>query len=206
MCGRFEVDAEEPVYAGLFGELKARVPGLPQKEMLPGGVALVRTAQGVAAMRWGFSRPGGGGRVINARSETAAERKLFAAAFASARCLIPAAAYFEWNRGAGAARGQKCRLARRDGAPLYLAGLYRSEPDETLPAFVILTREARGEPAALHDRMPVVLRQRDCLAFLADAELAEALCGSLPPPLRCEAAERSDRPAALHGCPPQFEA
>ena len=129
-----------------------------------------------------------------------------AAAFASARCLVPAAAYFEWNRGAGAARGQKYRLARRDGAPLYLAGLYRSEPDETLPAFVILTREARGEPAALHDRMPVVLRQRDCLAFLADAELAEALCGSLPPPLRCEAAERSDRPAALHGCPPQFEA
>ena len=51
----------------------------------------------VFPMRWGFERKGGG-LVINARSETAAEKQLFRESAQLRRCLIPASCYFEWER------------------------------------------------------------------------------------------------------------
>lgn len=48
-------------------------------------------------MRWGFERKGGG-LVINARSETAAEKQLFRESAQLRRCLIPASCNFERER------------------------------------------------------------------------------------------------------------
>jgi putative SOS response-associated peptidase YedK len=95
--------------------------------------------------RWGF--PGG---VINVRSETAARQP----AFEQGRAIVPADGFFEWTGPKSARRPIWFRP--RAGGLLYLAGLARPLPDGQ-PCFVVLTTEARGPIAEVHDRMPVLL-------------------------------------------------
>ena len=40
---------------------------------------------------------------------------------------------------------------------IYMAGIYRMEPDAKEPRFVVLTREAAPGIAFIHNRMPVLL-------------------------------------------------
>ncbi len=126
--------------------------------------------------RWGLvpswaKDPKIGARLINARFENAASKPAFRAAFARRRCVIPADGYFEWyspkpGQGAGGQgvtrpRKQPYFIHRADGADLGLAGLYefwRPSPDEPwLATVTVLTTDASGPLAAIHDRMPVVV-------------------------------------------------
>lgn len=106
------------------------------------------------AMRWGYALADGR-RVINARSETAAQRPLFADGMRARRLLIPASGYYEWRR-EGAQR-QRFAIRLAEGRALYMAGLYRFEAGA--PVFTILTRESAPSVAFIHDRMPVILPQ-----------------------------------------------
>lgn len=110
------------------------------------------------AMRWGYAYPGGR-PVINARSETAAEKPLFRDGMQHRRCLIPASHYFEWEKRDGKRIKYAIRPARAD--MLYLAGIYHFENHSgvIVPSFVILTRAAAPDIAFIHDRMPVILPQ-----------------------------------------------
>lgn len=54
-----------------------------------------------------------GSRMINARSETAAEKPAFRAAMRHRRCLIPATGFYEWKRSPAAAGGKVPHLIRR---------------------------------------------------------------------------------------------
>lgn len=106
-----------------------------------------------------------GARMINARWEEASQKPAFRRAFAARRCLIPADGYFEWYRpqheGPGRPRKQPFFVHRADGLGLGLAGLYefwRAGPDAPwLVTVTVLTTDAVGPLAALHDRMPVVI-------------------------------------------------
>ena len=49
------------------------------------------------AMRWGYAFPNGR-PIINARSETAAQKPMFKDGMRQRRCVIPASHYFEWER------------------------------------------------------------------------------------------------------------
>ena len=105
------------------------------------------------AMRWGYmlnKKP-----IINARSETAAEKSLFKDGMTQRRCLIPASWYFEWEK-----RGKdriKYAIAPEGAGLIYLAGTYRKESDTGAASFVILTRPAAPGIAFIHDRMPAIL-------------------------------------------------
>lgn len=171
MCCRFFTgDAEDD------GELRAIIDALQRRgggdaavarDVLPTDTAAViassrRLSPGVFAMRWGFSGAGGA-PVINARSETAHERPMFAESMASRRCLIPAGWYYEWER-----RGrERVRYAIRpeEAGLMYMAGLYRLTPAGA--QFTILTRGAAPDIAFIHPRMPVIL-PRDALAGWID--------------------------------------
>ncbi|GBQ28895.1 SOS response-associated peptidase [Gluconacetobacter azotocaptans] len=98
---------------------------------------------------------------INARAETVATSGMFRAAFRSRRCLVPATAYYEWK--SGSHPRAPYAFARRDGAPLALAGLWESWEYEgdILRTFAIITTQASDAMRPIHDRMPVLIADRD---------------------------------------------
>lgn len=105
--------------------------------------------------------PGVGSRMINARSETVAEKPSFRSAFAKRRCVVPASGYFEWRLEDGVK--QPYWIYARDNAPLAFAGLYEFWKDPSAPSAdwlvttTILTGPARGRMSELHDREPIML-------------------------------------------------
>jgi len=93
---------------------------------------------------WGFK-----GGMINARSETADKR------FRSAsRVIVAADGFYEWT-GPRDAR-QPIWFRPREGGLLLLAGLAEVLPDGRL-GFVVLTTDATGAVARIHDRMPLIV-------------------------------------------------
>lgn len=130
----------------------------------------------VFPMQWGFRLPGGG-LVVNARTETAAAKPLFADSWARRRCIVPASWYCEWAHETDASGrkrvGAKYRIGAGDNSLLWLCGLYRME--EGLPVFSVLTRAPTAELARLHDRMPLILPEELADAWTRPATRAEDL-------------------------------
>lgn len=156
MCGRYYIADDDKEMRAIIAALAYGEP-LKTGEIFPTDAVPAITAGGKPMlMRWGFARYNGGGKVINARSETAAEKTMFSKSMRERRCLLPASNYFEWQR-AGSTKKQKYAISLPGGEPLYMAGVYREEAGQSLPVFVILTREAAPRVAFIHDRMPVIL-------------------------------------------------
>jgi putative SOS response-associated peptidase YedK len=97
-------------------------------------------------------------RPVNARAETVATSGMFRAAFVKRRCIVPAAAFYEWHTDS---TGKKpYAIARADGDPLAFAGIWegwRSPDGEVLRPFAILTTAANAQMSVLHNRMPIIL-------------------------------------------------
>ena len=133
-------------------------------EVRPGEIAAViapdrQGKRAVFPMKWGFS---GRTLLMNARSETASEKPTFRDAWASHRCIVPAAGYYEWehirDNGGKKKSGDRYAIRPKEGAMTCLCGLYRIEAG--LPVFVILTREAGEGIRFIHERMPLILPER----------------------------------------------
>ena len=154
MCGQYLI-AEEDAPDALdqaISTLNRRGVSVKRGEILPTDTAPVfaNSRSGHVspfAMRWGYTLPDGRA-LINARSETAARKALFADGMRFRRCLVPASLYYEWD-------AAKRRYAFSRGDLLWMAGIYR--PEAGGAAFTILTREAPEGIAAIHTRMPVLL-------------------------------------------------
>lgn len=97
-------------------------------------------------------------RMINARSETAAEKPSFRSALKRRRCLIPVSGYYEWKTEGKVKRPFWIRVK---DAPLFaFAGLWEhwQAPDGgELDSCTLLTRDAIPSMQFIHDRMPVIL-------------------------------------------------
>lgn len=117
--------------------------------------------------KWGLvpswaKDPSIGSGMINARSETIAEKPSFRSAFGKRRCIVPASGYFEWHTDGG--ERTPYWIHPTDDAPLAFAGLYEFWKDKALgegaPWLVsttIVTTAARDHMRDLHDRQPVML-------------------------------------------------
>lgn len=137
------------------------------------------TERSLRLVRWGLvpswaKDPSAGARMINARSETAGEKPAFRRALAARRCLLPADGWYEWQRRAATkdhkASKQPYLTRYADGRSLAMAGLWEfwrpgkdaagelveKYPDGLVTA-TVLTSEAVGPLAQVHDRMPLVL-------------------------------------------------
>ena len=131
-----------------------------------------------------------GYRAFNARSESVRTKPMFRSAFARQRAVIPAHAYYEWVKTADGKQPWMMHAADRDH--LFMAGLFEFKKlDEdgrravgTDPAadsgwlvtVTILTAEAQGHLAEVHDRMPVMLGSAqvgEWIDPMAEAEEAE---------------------------------
>lgn len=159
MCGRYFIDPDtdvEPlreIIAGMNRREGVRTGGeIFPSQTVPVVASGRSLAAGVFPMRWGY-RLKGGSLIINARSETAAQKPLFRDGWETRRCAIPASWYIEWeHHDTGRAR---YRIRPEGSSILYMAGLYRLEGQT--PVFTILTREPADSIAFIHDRMPVIL-------------------------------------------------
>lgn len=136
-----------------------------------------RDPKRLSFMKWGLAPswakdPKIGSRMINARSETAAEKPSFRTAFKGRRCLIPADGYYEWAK-----RGKKkipmyIQHARRD--IFAFAGLWENwkQPDGSwLQTCAILTTGANEKMRPIHHRMAVIVEPDDYETWLAPREL-----------------------------------
>jgi len=99
---------------------------------------------------------------INARSESIHEKPTFRQAFRTSRCLIPATGYYEWATSLGKyPPKQPFYICSQDeGKSLSIAGIWstwKSENGTEIQSAAIITREAVGELATIHSRMPVFM-------------------------------------------------
>ena len=128
-----------------------------------------RTVRSIRVMRWGLvphwaKDPSVGSRMINARAESAASKPAFCDAVARRRCLLPADGWYEWQAEPGS-RKQPIFITPADGSGVALAGLWSTWwgsglSTATAPALVtcaVVTTEAVGPLAEIHDRMPLIL-------------------------------------------------
>jgi putative SOS response-associated peptidase YedK len=201
MCGRYtntlsRGDLIEHFRTNIATDLgSGRFNIAPTEEIL----AIVRDRRGEPAarvLRWGlvpwWSKDlKGAARMINARTETVARKPAFRELIATAegRALIPADGWFEWLRAEDPRQPrQPFRFTVDDGGPFAFAGLWTHAKidGERVETATILTCSAMENPVAapIHDRMPVVLGDRDSeRAWLSDGldgAAALALCGPLP--------------------------
>ncbi|MCK8783187.1 SOS response-associated peptidase [Roseomonas sp. NAR14] len=141
-------------------------------------------------LRWGLvprwaEDPKVGARMINARSESVAEKPAFRDAFRRRRCLVTADGFYEWHV-AGPKAKQPYAVALASGEPMTLAGLWEGwrAPDGTiLRSFTILTTEANAKLAPVHERMPVILPRAAWPLWLGEEPAEEAALLDLLRPL-----------------------
>ena len=191
MCGRIALHHSDDVILEHFRVEQAEIDLQPRYNIAPSQPVAVVVNEGKRALaehRWGLIPSWAkdakiGNRMINARSETVAEKPAFRAALKARRCLIPASGFYEWKK-----RGEQRvphYIRRADAEPLGLAGLWeewRAPGGQALRTCTIITTQANPFMARLHHRMPVILNPDQGAAWL-DPELAgpQELLAQLPP-------------------------
>lgn len=163
MCGRFVRISPYLVMAAAFG-LRGPETELPESfNIAPGQqiAVVVGTPAGrrLELFQWGFvpawSRGPAKG-IINARSETIADKPSFRDAFRKRRCLVIADGFFEW---AGGKTKRPYFLALAGGRPFGMAGIYETIVENGSPrtTCAIVTVPANRLVGAIHDRMPAIV-------------------------------------------------
>ena len=205
MCGRFfwDNDAEE-AFEDDFPELiriaRAQEKSLRAGDYMPsmdalavvggqetvGGHSAVGAQPPYAAkpisaeiLKWGFPGFDKGKLLINARAESVKTKSTFADSFASRRCVLPAAGFYEWDR-----KKEKVTFRLGDKPILYLAGIYR--PYGAEKRFVVLTREANDSMRPVHDRMPLILSKEEVRPWVGNMEEAGVILTKELPQLVAE--------------------
>jgi putative SOS response-associated peptidase YedK len=174
MCGRYALTASVADLTVIFDALvESNEATRSEYNIAPTDVVPIVRGSGdgdrrlISSAHWGFlpfweKERKSAARRINARAETVASSPVFSEAFRKRRCLVPADGWYEWLRrtpGARGGSGQPYFVTSDGGVPLAFAGVWsswRQGPDRWL-TFSVLTAEAVGGPAAVHDRMPLVL-------------------------------------------------
>ena len=189
MCGRYTLATPVSKLAEQFGFDDSSVEIPPSYNVAPTqSVAAVLEEGGrrrLEVLRWGLIPPWAddpqiGSRMINARSETVAEKPSYRRAFRERRCLIPADGFYEWQRTNGAKQPYYIHL--EDGTPFAFAGLWESwKGDGEIRSCTILTTGANALVDEIHERMPVIVAPDAYDVWLDPASERDELTGLLAP-------------------------
>ena len=179
MCGRYTLHTSQQQIAERFD---VAVPDSfePRYNCAPGQELPVITSDDPDRLQrftWGLTPSWADEKqgLINARAETVQDKRSFADAYESRRCLVPADGFYEWaDLGDGK---EPYRVAFEDDRPFAMAGLWErwepptqqlgldsfgggdggSEDPEPLETFTVITTEPNDLVSELHHRMAVVL-------------------------------------------------
>lgn len=181
MCGRFTLTLEP-------GELREAFPGVeipaemqPRYNIAPSQPVAVIPNDGKNKLDffvWGLipswaKDPAIGNRMINARSETLAEKPSFRAAYRRRRCLVLADGFYEWRKEPGNKAKTPMYIQMESKEPFAFAGLWEiwhSADGSEVRSCNIITTEPNGLVKQIHNRMPVILPREAYELWLAPEE------------------------------------
>jgi putative SOS response-associated peptidase YedK len=126
---------------------------------------------------------------INAKSETAFESRLYKSSVMKRRCVVPVSGFFERKKEGTTKR--PFRIFLKESPIMSMAGIWsswRALPSKEYPtpqerqSFSIMTTAANDFMAKIHDRMPVILEEKQFEEWLdPDVQDPEQLANLLKP-------------------------
>ena len=184
MCGRYTIqhnkaqiamrfavnEVVEPISEGDSAEYQARYNICPTQPVP--AVTVHATPAGqvrvLEPLRWGLIPSWAKESMIrertafNARAETVDEKGMFKHAFNRRRCLLPSDGFYEWM--GTVTPKQPFHIHLKDGELFSFAGFWEEwiSPDGSpVRSCAHITTVPNSLVAAIHDRMPVILRKED---------------------------------------------
>jgi putative SOS response-associated peptidase YedK len=176
VCGRYVRKTTRGEIADWFDADDAHVPQFPPSynvapQTFQPVVRLSRDTgqREIVLMRWGLVPYWAkdakiGSSTINAKAETIASAPAFREAMKRRRCLVPADAFYEWQK-VDAKTKQAFAIGLKSGAHYAFAGIWERWKDpkaqEYLETFSVITTDPNEVVEPLHDRMPVIIGPQD---------------------------------------------
>jgi putative SOS response-associated peptidase YedK len=171
MCGRYALSAMISDIAEEFSTNSAPGISLPADwNIKPTNDVYIIKNQAIEIASWGMiahwsksddEAAKSQSSAINARSESVHEKPTFKSAFRSNRCLLPATGYYEWASELGKYKTkQPIYISGDDNKLLAFTGIFQSwtsPSGKVIQSVAIITRQAVGQLALVHSRMPVFL-------------------------------------------------
>lgn len=185
MCGRFVSTQAPDALAKYFGASFDDASLPPNHNVAPTNqvYGIVGTADGTPRLevfQWGLVPPWAkdtkiGSKLINARSETIAEKPAFRTEFKKRRLIVPMDGFYEWQAREGTTK-QPMFVHHVGDEPLAVAGLWSVWRDKTLGedapwlhSCTVITTSANHTMQPVHDRMPAILPRREWARWLDPA-------------------------------------
>jgi len=178
MCGRFALSAPVDRLYRHFG-LSSTEELPPRYNIAPGqqipAIREPKSGRELVMMLWGLvpfwaKEVKTGSGLINARSETMAEKPSFRNSFKQYRCLIPADGFYEWKIIPGQKKKQPYFIRMKDKGIFAMAGLWsiwkNQAAGDVVESCAIVTTGSNTLLAEIHDRMPVILYPESYAAWL----------------------------------------
>ncbi len=180
MCGRFTLNGVPRKLAEYF-DLSVDLDFTSSWNIAPSSqiysiVANEKGSRHLRTMRWGLIPSWAkdetiSSKLINARSETVAEKPSFRGAFKYRRCLIPASGFYEWKTEKGIK--QPWYISPMSGEPMAFAGLWETwnpKEGEGIQSCCIITTASNSFMEQIHNRMPVILNPEHWSLWLSQQE------------------------------------
>ncbi len=137
--------------------------------------------------QWGWKAPWKPGTLlVNAKAETAPDKRTFAVQFREQRCLMLASAFYEWKTDEATGKKVPWLFRLKSGEPFAFAALWddQLEQEQWHRRVLLLTTLPNELVSRVHNRMPVMLNGADEDAWLdPDASVDQLLSSCAPYPL-----------------------
>jgi putative SOS response-associated peptidase YedK len=174
MCGRFTLTAtfEEIINRFDIQAFLEEEKYAPSYNIAPSQSVLAVINDGktnrMGFLKWGLIPPWAkdmsmGGKMINARAETIAEKPSFRNAFKKKRCLIIADSFYEWKRHEDKTK-TPMRIKLKSDDLFAMAGIWegwKANDGKVLYTCSVITTSPNELMKDIHDRMPVILKRND---------------------------------------------
>ncbi|MCX7904335.1 MAG: SOS response-associated peptidase [Caloramator sp.] len=173
MCGRYWLEDDLLRISNYFGLKIMDFKNFTKGEVFPTNFAPIITKNVdkiledvdkiILVYKWGFLLQNKA--VFNARAETVHKKPFFRDSFVNRRCLAVANAFFEWKK---EGKDKVKYKIKKESRFILLGGIYNSFKvrESIIDAFTILTTPPNKEMEKIHDRMPLIVDEKDMDAWL----------------------------------------